>query len=160
MPTKNKKNVPDRSGAIRGTPKNEWYGNPPQEKRFSSTRQPDKKKQLKGIQEFHFSRNAIKGFLNLKFHFPKNSKICRKLIEAFGPEIENANVGTIMIAVQVQKAIEKADTNAFNTLLNQAFGMPKMEVELPPDRTIIEVRHDDSEIVAGGKNGIRPVGEN
>lgn len=46
-------------------------------------------------------------------------------VQAFCPQIAKANVGTLMVAVQVQKAIEKADTNAFNIFMNKAFGMPE-----------------------------------
>lgn len=92
----------------------------------------------------------IREIFKLKFKFPKNSKIQSDLIRAFGPEIVEANVGTIMIAVQCLKAIEKGDSNAFNALLNQAYG-PKFEVGFP-QKMIVEVVHDDRELREAKKN--------
>src|SRR5215469_10789612 len=96
--------------------------------------------------------------LNLKFQFPPDSEIEKELIEIFGADIKNATAGGLMIARQIQKAIIDADSHAFHVLMNQAFGTPKMELNIDsPQKMIIEVRHDPSEIEAGLNSDIHPV---
>lgn len=106
--------------------------------RFSSTNQPPKEKKMAGIAKKKFTRQLLKDMLNLPYKFAPESQIKQQLIKAFGKEIENMSIGEIMSLQQAQKAVLKSDSGAYMALLNQAFGLPKQDIDLST-KEVIEV---------------------
>lgn len=76
-----------------------------------------------------FRRQMIADMLGLQYKFTPDSQIKKQLVAAFGPEILEMTVGEVMTLQQFQKAVLRGDSTAFGTVMNQAFGMPKQEVE-------------------------------
>lgn len=96
---------------------------------YSKENQPSPKAKSIGRQKAKFKRDAIRELLNLPYKFVPDSPIKKQLVSAFGNAILQMPVGEVMGLQQIQKAILKGDSQAFTAIMNQAFGMPKQEVE-------------------------------
>lgn len=92
-------------------------------------RQPSDESKRQGWAKKKFKRELIKEFLNTKFTFPKNSKIAKELIAAFGEDVTECDAGTIATLRQIQNVIDFGNPIAFEKLMNQAYGQPKQEIE-------------------------------
>jgi hypothetical protein len=152
-----KKLSPSDSGTSREKTGSKWHGQPPEDKQFSSTNQPNKQNQLKAIREFHATRSMINEIFKMKFKWSESTeKIKNEIESAFGSEVANSNVFTIMVCVQVIKAINKRDTIAFEKLSNQCWGLPVIQVDTP-HKMVVQVMHDDHELKEGLNSGYFPV---
>ena len=107
-------------------------GKPPKDKQFSSTNQPkDPNKSALTRKRKKFARDLIRDTLmNLSYKFGEESKVREQLRKAFGDSVDNLTAAEIMTLQQIQKAVLQGDTQAYNAVMNQAFGMPKAINEL------------------------------
>lgn len=108
-----------------------FYRKPPIEHRFSSTNQPDPAKQSATKQKRKFTRETMKGLLNMRYALKDESEIKRQLIAAYGEEaVKRMTAMEIATIVQIHKAIKLGDTRAFNAIMVNTFGQPKQITEL------------------------------
>ncbi len=119
-----KHQLPGGKGKLRGN----VYG-----KGFDSRPQPSGEAKSKGRQKKRFTRFVIGEMLNMKYKFtPESFKqgVAKQLKEAFGTTLDEMTIGELMTAQQIQKAILKGDQLSFQTLMNQAMGLPKQDLDI------------------------------
>lgn len=71
--------------------------------------------------------------------FKSTSKIRRMAANYFGIQEEDITVELAMHFKQIEKAIKKGDTFAYQAFMNRAHGMPKQVTEEIGNRTVINV---------------------
>lgn len=102
----------------------------PKGKTFSKDYQPTGNAKSKGKKKKRFARELVTEMLQMPYKFAADSQVKKQLIQNFGNEIVEMTVGEVMTLQQMQKAIMKADTIAYSTLLDQAFGRVSQHVDL------------------------------
>lgn len=110
----------------------------PAGKKFTKDYQPAPKAKSEGWKKRRFSRDLIKEMLNGKFKFTDKSQVKKNLIQSFGEEVVDLTIGELMTLRQMHKAISEGDHNAYKTLVDQALGNPKQEVN-NSGKTVIEI---------------------
>lgn len=110
------------------------YGAPPKSRQFSSTNQPNaeqKEKIRRTREKKKVNRDILRDMLSMPYKFDPDSNVGKELKKSFGDKkFEKLTVGQLMILKQMNKAILGGNTQAFTTLWNQAFGLPKQVTEL------------------------------
>lgn len=105
------------------------YVLPDAPKPFSNTNQPSPEAKKAGWAK----RNALRDLLNITTgaKFEGSTKDYRELTAKYlGIEEKYVTVKMVMEFRQIEKAILKGDTIAFNAIMDRAFGKPKQETEL------------------------------
>lgn len=121
-----KKVVVNKVSLKSGTGREDLYevgkNKPPKATQFSATRQPDPKAISAGMKRRNFTRDVIKEMLNMPYKFTEESQIKKQLVQAFGEGVLELSTAEVMTLQQMQKGILKADTQAYNVLIEQALG--------------------------------------
>lgn len=120
---------------------------PPIEHRFSPENQPSRESKSKGAKQHWALRKLLE--LSTGQKFEGSAKEYRKQTALYFeiPE-EEVTVSMIMDYRQVEKAILKGDTQAYNAVKNRAFGTPPKEPDEPPIQP--EDPNSTSQIDLGG----------
>lgn len=125
---------------------------PPADKRFSKENRPDEAKRIAGIKKAaekkRFTRDVMKGMLTINYKFAEGTQLKQQLVHSFGDGILEMSVAEIMVLQQMQRAILKGDTYAFNSLMDQALGKPMQSVANVDPET---GKHVKQVFVIGGK---------
>jgi hypothetical protein len=102
--------------------------------KFSKDYQPSGAAKSAGKLAKKRGQELAKAVLELTFKGMKDSGLKKLAAEYFGIDEKEITIEMMLLFRQAEKAIQKADTNAFNAYMNRAFGMPKQETELsgPP----------------------------
>lgn len=74
-------------------------------------------------------QELAKAVLELAFKGMKDSQLKKAAAEYFNVPEEEITVETMLLFRQAEKAIQKADTYAFNSVMDRAHGKPKEKVE-------------------------------
>jgi hypothetical protein len=111
---------PGRNGVIPPDPKNP----------FSKEYQPSSEAKKKGWAKKKTAQELAKAVLELSFKGMKDSGLKKTAAEYFGIPEKVLTVEMMLLFRQAEKAIQKADTQAFNAIMDRAFGKPKEKVEL------------------------------
>lgn len=101
---------------------------PPKGVRFTKDNQPSGEKKSEGKKKRKFTRELMKEMLNMKYKFAEDSALKKQLVAAFGNDILDKPIGEVMTLMQMQKAVLKGDTAAFNSIIDQAFGRPAQAI--------------------------------
>lgn len=100
------------------------------EKQFSADNQPSGKAKSEGKAAAKRGRELTKALLELTFTGAKDSPLKKAIAEYFGVPAEDLTIEMMMNMRQMEKAIQKADTFAYNAVMARAFGMPKQQTEV------------------------------
>lgn len=103
--------------------------------KFTSAKQPSGKNKSLGKRKKKFTTQVYKEILSMPYAFTPDSQIKRQLIKAFGNQITGMNIGEVLGLQQIQKAILKGDTPAFNSLMDRAFGKPPQSIDIDANIT-------------------------
>lgn len=129
------------------------FGKPPKKFQFTSTYQPGRNKAKETFKRKRDVREVMKELLKTQYFFTEHNERLKELLEkAFGKKkINRMTAVELMLLQQINKAILKGDTQAFNSILNQTYGMPKQIQEVtgkdgaPLERaTVIHVQSVDN----------------
>lgn len=93
-------------------------------KPFSKENQPSAEAKRKGWAKKRVGRDLAKAILELGFHGGLESKMADSISEYFGVEKSELTIEMVALFRQAQKAIQKADTFAFNAIMDRAHGRP------------------------------------
>jgi hypothetical protein len=99
-------------------------------KKFSKQYQPSGQAKAAGKLAKKRGHELAQAVLQVAFKGMKNSELKKMAAEYFGVDESEITVETMLLFRQAEKAIQKADTNAFNAIMNRAFGLPKQKTEL------------------------------
>lgn len=118
---------------------------PPNGKKFTTDNQPTGEAKSNGKKKAKFTRSVLKEMLNLPYKFTEESQLKQQLVKAFGPEALSMSVAELMSLMQMQKALLKGDTGAYNSVMDQALGRPAQSIIstdedgniLPPVRLVL-----------------------
>lgn len=106
---------------------------PPEHSKFGNRPQPDFKKRGKKLSENSHGRKRIEHLIShAKFFFgddPGSEKMKAEFQKIFGEKAANLTGYEIATLRQLQKAIVKVDTTAYNSVMNQAFGNPNQPLK-------------------------------
>jgi hypothetical protein len=91
-------------------------------KGFTSKRQPTKEQLKAGWAKKRKAAELVKAIFELQFKGLKNSELKKMAAEYFGVNEEDITIEMMLIFRQTEKAIQKADTQAFNAVMNRAYG--------------------------------------
>ncbi len=58
-----------------------------------------------------------------------NNKVANKLAEVYGVDVEDISLEAAMDFMQVTKAIQSKDTQAYNAVKDRVYGKPKQEIQ-------------------------------
>ncbi len=67
----------------------------------------------------------LKDILDLKL----NEKVASKIAKAYGVDVKDISLEAAMDFMQVNKAIESKDTQAYNAVKDRVYGKPKQEIQ-------------------------------
>lgn len=125
---------PGRNGTILPDPPNP----------FTSENQPSPEAKRAGWLKKKRGPELAKAILDLAFKGQKNQKLKKAAATYFGlPETEITNE-MMLLFKQAEKAIQYADTQAFNAFMDRAYGKPKEKLEHSgPDDKPIEIESKD-----------------
>lgn len=85
-----------------------------------------------------------KAILDLAFKGDKNPKLKKDAARYFGLPEDEINNEMMLLFKQAQKAIESSDTQAFNAVMDRAYGKPKEKLEHSgPNDQPIEIETKD-----------------
>lgn len=108
---------------------------------FTSKSQPPKENQQRGMAERTKKlaiRDAIKIWMDAPYKFGADSLLKAQLEKSFG-DISKATVKDLMILMQQNKSILEGDTQAFNALVNQGYGLPNQPTEITGSEVVIKI---------------------
>jgi hypothetical protein len=119
----------------RGFPKG-VSGNP--SKKFTSNNQPSPAAKVKGRLKKKRGVELIRCILEL--YGKENLTVKKQAADYFGIAQNEINIETLLILQQVQKAIEKSDSYAFNTIMDRLYGKPSQpaQVEINEGNTFLD----------------------
>lgn len=103
---------------------------PDPKKPFSKENQPSAEAKKAGWAKKKRAQELAKAVLELSFKGMKDSKLKQQAAEYFGIPQKELTVEMMLLFRQAEKAIQKADTQAFNAIMDRAFGKPKEKVEV------------------------------
>jgi hypothetical protein len=98
-------------------------------KPFSKKYQPTPEAKKAGWAKKKRGYELVRAVLELSFKGMKGSEIKQKASEYFGVPQKNLTVEMLLHFRQAEKAIQKADTQAYNAVMDRAFGKPKEKLE-------------------------------
>lgn len=96
-------------------------------KPFTKENQPPPEAKKEGWAKKKRGQELAKAVLELAFKGMGNSELKNKAAEYFGVTPDQITVEMMMLFRQAELAIQKADTQAFNAVMDRAFGKPKQE---------------------------------
>lgn len=99
-------------------------------KKFSKDYQPSAASKKAGWAKKRKGQELVQAILQEAFKGMKDSKLKQQAAEYFGIAQKNVTVEMMLHFRQAEKAIQKADTQAYSALLDRAFGKPKDKMEL------------------------------
>lgn len=99
-------------------------------KRFSPTYQPTGKAKGEGRAKKRKGQELVQAILDMYFKGRDNQKLRKAAAEYFDVPENDIAVETMMVFKQIERAIEKGDTNAFTAIMDRAFGKPAQPTEL------------------------------
>lgn len=97
---------------------------------FSSLRQPTTEQRKEGWRRKRRGAELARAVLDLYFRGKENSKLKKEAAEYFDVPIDDISVEAMMLFKQVQRAMERGDTAAFNAVMDRAFGKAKQPTEI------------------------------
>lgn len=103
---------------------------PPAPKPFTKKNQPTSEQKKAGWAKKKRAQDLAKAVLDLSFKGMKDSLLKKQAAEYFGVPEKELTVEMMLLFRQAEKAIQKADTPAFNAIMDRAFGKPKEKVEV------------------------------
>lgn len=99
-------------------------------KKFSKTYQPGSEAVKAGIWRKKRGMELAKAILELNFKGAENSDLLRRASDYFKIPQKDITVEMMLLFRQAEKAIQKADTQAFNAVMDRTFGKPKEKHEV------------------------------
>lgn len=99
-------------------------------KKFSKEYQPPGEAKAAGIWKKKKGQELAKAVLELAFQGMKNSELKKAAAEYYGVEEKEITVEMMLVFRQAEKAIQKADTQAFTAVMDRAHGKPAQRTEL------------------------------
>lgn len=94
---------------------------------FGVQKQPSPEAKRAGWLKKKKGQELAKAILELSFKGMKDSQLKKAASEYFGVNQKDLTVEMMLIFRQAEKAIQKADTNAFVAVMDRAHGKPKQE---------------------------------
>lgn len=107
--------------------------------RFDSNKQPSGAAKSAGWLRKKRGTELCKSILELAFKGAKNSEIKKAAAEYYNIPESEITVEMMMLFRQAEKAIQKADTHAFNAIMNRAHGLPKETIDITDKTFIVNV---------------------
>lgn len=102
-------------------------GNP--DKKFTRTNQPSGKRKSAGKLRAKVGQELLQAIFELPFKGAQDGKIKKQIADYFDiPESDITNE-MMMDFRQIEKAVSKADTAAYNALKNRLYGLPKQQID-------------------------------
>lgn len=98
-------------------------------KPFSAENQPTPEQKKEGWLKKKRGPELAKAVLQLAFQGMKNSELKKQAAEYYGIEESELTVELMLLFRQAEKAIQKADTPAFNAVMDRSYGKPKEKLE-------------------------------
>lgn len=99
-------------------------------KKFSKNYQPPPENKAAGKWRKKQGQELAKAILDLAFKGMKNSELKKAAAEYYGVDEKEITVEMMMVFRQAEKAIQKADTPAFNAVMDRAHGKPAQRTEV------------------------------
>lgn len=97
---------------------------------FDQIGQPSPEEKRKGWLKKKRGNELAKAILSLAMEGKGNDELKRSAAEYFDLPLEEITVEALLILKQAEKAIKKADTQAFNSIMDRAYGKPMTRNEL------------------------------
>lgn len=94
---------------------------------FGILKQPTPEQKKAGWAKKKRGQELAKAILDMAFKGQDNSQLKKQAAAYFGVKEKNITVEMMLLFRQAEKAIQKADTNAFNAVMDRTFGKPKQE---------------------------------
>ena len=116
-------------------------GNPPPDpkKPFTTENQPSPEAKSNGWLKKKRAQELVKAMLELNFSGSKNAALKKEAADYFGIDAKEITIEMMLLFKQTKKAIDDSDTQAFNAVMDRAFGKPKEKLEHSgPDEGPIE----------------------
>lgn len=101
--------------------------------RFSSEHQPDRQKRAAGQHKRKVQKDVLRMVMQMKFAGAADSKLKKSIALYFGIDPRRLTVELMMHMRQAEKAIQKADTYAYNSVMDRLYGKPKQNLGLGSD---------------------------
>lgn len=111
---------------------------------FSKEYQPTPEAKRLGWLKKKRGPELAKAILDLAFHGMRDSELKKQAAQYYGIDQADVTVEMMLLFRQAEKAIQKADTQAFNAIMDRAFGKPKEKFEHSgPNDKPIEIETKD-----------------
>lgn len=104
-------------------------GRPPKDKQFSSTNQPSTEARRRGKLKKKFAADLAQSILQMAFTGAVDGELKKKIALFFKVKEKDITIEMMMIFRQMEKAINRRDTMAFQAVMDRAYGKPKIMVE-------------------------------
>lgn len=98
-------------------------------KPFTAENQPSSDAKKEGWLRKKRAQELVKAMLELNFKGDKNTALKKEAAEYFGINAKEITVEMLLVYKQTKKAIEESDTQAFNAVMDRAYGKPKEKLE-------------------------------
>jgi hypothetical protein len=129
---------------------------PDTDKLFSKNNQPTSEAKKAGWLKKKRSYELVKAVLDLSFKGKKNTVIKKQAALYFGVSEDDITMEVMLIFKQVEKAIQKADTPAFNAVMDRAFGKPKEKMAVDPGESFLDFLKKSSAERRAEREGSNP----
>lgn len=104
--------------------------------RVSTDSQPSPEAKKAGWAKKLKGQELAKAVLELAFKGTGKGEIKKAAAEYYGITEDEITVEMMLLFRQAEKAIDKSDTYAFNSVMDRAFGKPKEKAEIKTDNKI------------------------
>jgi len=121
-------NKPQRNGGpgkLRGAKDGVPFGKAGQAGNDRTQKQPSKEAKKNGWLKKKKGLELVQAVFELSFIGMKDSQLKKAAAEYFGLPQKEISAEMMLVFRQVEKAIQKADTHAFNAVMDRAYGKPK-----------------------------------
>lgn len=98
-------------------------------KPFTSDNQPTPEAKREGWLKKKRAQELVKAVLELNFQGGKGAALKKEAAEYFGIDAKEITIEMMLLYKQTKKAIDDSDTQAFNAVMDRAFGKPKEKLE-------------------------------
>lgn len=92
--------------------------------------QPSNEAKKAGWDKRKKGKMMIQAFLELPFKGAKDKALIKDMCEYFGFDAENITNEVMLVMRQIEKAIKKNDTVAFQAIMDRVYGRPKQTTEI------------------------------
>lgn len=103
---------------------------------FSAENQPSPDAKKAGWAKKLRGQELAKAVLELAFKGKANAETKKEAAEYYGIDTSEITVEMMLLFRQAEKAIDSSDTQAFNSIMDRAFGKPKEKIEAKTDNKI------------------------